>query len=46
MFFTKFHKAVCKVLCLVQANPKHKHRLGGEWMGSSPAEKVLKVLVD
>ncbi|KAJ7417347.1 hypothetical protein WISP_64878 [Willisornis vidua] len=41
-----FSKAKCKVLHLGQDKPKHKHRLGGEWIESSSEEKNLGMLVD
>jgi len=42
----KFYKAKCKVLHLRQGNPKHKYRLGREWLKSSPEEKDLGILMD
>lgn len=42
----KLNEAKCKVLHLCQDNPKHKYRLGEEWIWSSPEEKDLVVLAD
>ncbi|PKU42584.1 rna-directed dna polymerase from mobile element jockey-like [Limosa lapponica baueri] len=42
----RFKKAKCKVLHLGHSNLKHKYRLGGEWIESSPEVENLGVLMD
>ena len=42
----KFNKAKCKVLQVDRGKPKHKYRLGREWIQDSPEEKDSGVLVD
>ena len=39
--FLKFTKAKCKVMHLGQGNPKHKYRLGREWLEGRLEEKDL-----
>lgn len=42
----KFNTAKCKVLLTGQGNTKHKYRLRGKWIESSPEEKDFTMLVD
>ncbi|KFP42608.1 hypothetical protein N324_08110, partial [Chlamydotis macqueenii] len=42
----KFNKAKCKVLHLGRGNPKHKYRMGREWIESNHEEKDLGVFFD
>ncbi|KFM13074.1 hypothetical protein AS27_01064, partial [Aptenodytes forsteri] len=42
----KFNKAKCKVLHMGRGNPKHKYKLGGKRIESSPEEKDLGMSVD
>ena len=40
------NKAKCRVLHPSQGNPKHRYKLGREWLESSPEEKDLGESVD
>jgi len=42
----KFNKAKCKVLHKGWDNPKHKYRLGREWIESSPEQRDLGMFID
>ena len=37
-----FNKAKCKFLHLGQGTPKHRYRLGREWLESSPEEEDFR----
>ncbi|PKU43807.1 hypothetical protein llap_5873 [Limosa lapponica baueri] len=44
--FMKFNMPKCEVSHLGLGNPKHKYKLGGEWIDSCPEEKDLGLLVN
>jgi len=46
MNLMRFSKAECKVLHLLQDNPRYVYSLGEEILESSPIEKDLGTLVD
>lgn len=41
-----FNTAKCNILYLDCGNPKHKHKVGGEWTESSLRKRTLWLLVD
>jgi len=43
---TNLNKVNCKLRHMGQGNPKHKYRLGKEWIEGSPAKKDFRALVD
>ncbi|KAJ7413829.1 rna-directed dna polymerase from mobile element jockey-like [Willisornis vidua] len=40
----KFNKVKCKILHLGQDNPKHRYKVGREWIDSSSGKKDLGIL--
>ncbi|KAK4830125.1 hypothetical protein QYF61_008552 [Mycteria americana] len=42
----KFNKTKCKVLHLGLGNPQYQHKLGDEWIESSPAEKDWGIVLN
>ncbi|PKU37804.1 rna-directed dna polymerase from mobile element jockey-like [Limosa lapponica baueri] len=44
--FMKFNKAKCKNLHLGHGNPKHKYKLGRDWIESSAEKEDFGVFVD
>ncbi|KAJ7402485.1 rna-directed dna polymerase from mobile element jockey-like [Pitangus sulphuratus] len=42
----KFNKVKGEILHLGQGNPKHRYKMGREWIKNSPEEKDLMILVN